>query len=57
MAHVKKGQLTASGEWRKHLRFWKSSFGERSVEKPDAKREEKPEPGPRAGLLIFRTRR
>ncbi|GAB5470909.1 MAG: hypothetical protein Kilf2KO_39390 [Rhodospirillales bacterium] len=35
MSHVKKGQLTASGEWRKHLRpdckrfFWK---GERAAE-------------------------
>ena len=26
MAHVKKGQLTATKEWAKHLRFWKRFF-------------------------------
>ena len=54
MAHVKKGQLTAIHEWRKHLRFWKQVFGDPSVEKRDAKQEKKRKPGPRAGLLIFR---
>ena len=26
MSHVRKGQLTAIKEWRKHLRFWKKIF-------------------------------
>ncbi len=26
MSHVRKGQLTATKEWRKHLRFWKKFF-------------------------------
>ena len=44
MAHKKKGQITASGEWAKHLRkylkrkFWK---GERNAEKEMVKKEQK----------------
>ncbi len=26
MAHIRKGQLAATGEWRKHLRFLKRAF-------------------------------
>jgi hypothetical protein len=26
MANVKKGQVTATKEWRKHLRWWKRIF-------------------------------
>jgi truncated hemoglobin YjbI len=37
MAHVRKGQLTASGEWRKHLRFWKRFFSK--AERKEARRQ------------------
>jgi hypothetical protein len=29
MAHVRKGHVTASGRWAKHLRFWKRVFWKR----------------------------
>ena len=49
MAHVKKGQLTAIHEWRKHLRFWKQSFlairASRSAT-PSKRRSESPAPAP-----------
>jgi hypothetical protein len=53
VAHVRKGQLTAIKEWRKHLRFWKKIFWH--AERREAKRQaiKEPEPGPRAGLLIL----
>ena len=41
MAHVRKGQLTASGEWRKHLRFWKRFFWK--AERQEARRQAKEE--------------
>ena len=39
MANVKKGQLTASGEWWKHLRWCKRAFwkGERQASKRDGR--------------------
>jgi hypothetical protein len=41
MAHVRKGQLTAIKEWRKHLRFWKRFFwkAERKEAQRQARRE------------------
>jgi hypothetical protein len=52
MSHVRKGQLTASREWRKHLRFWKKFFWR--AERREAKRQitEETRARPRAGLLI-----
>jgi hypothetical protein len=37
MANVRKGHLTASGKWAKHLRFWKGLFWKR--ERQAAKRD------------------
>jgi hypothetical protein len=50
MAHVKKGQLTAIGEWRKHLRFWKRFFwkAERREARRQAREEAKAWPQRRA---------
>ena len=50
MAHVRKGQLTASGEWRKHLRFWKRFFwkAERKKARRQAKEEARARPQRRA---------
>lgn len=50
MSHVKKGQLTASGEWRKHLRFWKRLFwkAERREARRQARQEAKARPPRRA---------
>ena len=50
MAHVKKGQLTASGEWAKHLRFWKRFFwkAERREAQRQAREEAKARPPRRA---------
>ena len=46
MPHVKKGQLTAIGEWRKHLRFWKRFFwkAERREARRQAREEAKARP-------------
>jgi hypothetical protein len=41
MAHVRKGQLTAIKEWRKHLRFWKKFFWH--AERREARRQVKEE--------------
>src|ERR1019366_6764678 len=50
MAHVRKGQLTASGEWRKHLRFWKRFFwkAERREARRQAREEARARPQRRA---------
>ena len=50
MAHVKKGQLTAIREWRKHLRFWKRFYwkAERQEARRQAKEEAKARPPRRA---------
>ncbi len=50
MAHVKKGQLTAIKEWRKHLRFWKRFYwkAERQEARRQAKQEAKARPPRRA---------
>jgi hypothetical protein len=50
MAHVRKGQLTASGEWRKHLRFWKRFFwkAERREARRQARQEARARPPRRA---------
>lgn len=62
MTHVRKGQLTASGEWRKHLRDWKRIFwkAERKEAQRQARRDAtettKARPPRRAfdlGLLLF----
>lgn len=41
MAHVRKGQLTAIKEWRKHLRFWKKFFWK--AERQEARRQAREE--------------
>jgi hypothetical protein len=41
MAHVRKGQLTAPGEWAKHLRFWKRFFWK--AERREARRQAREE--------------
>jgi hypothetical protein len=45
MAHVRKGQLTATKEWRKHLRFWKKFFwhAERRAARRQAREEAREE--------------
>jgi hypothetical protein len=50
MPHVKKGQLTAIGEWRKHLRFWKRFYwkAERKEARRQAREEAKARPPRRA---------
>lgn len=50
MAHVKNGQLTASREWAKHLRFWKRFYwkAERQEARRQAKQEAKARPPRRA---------
>lgn len=50
MAHVRKGQLTASKEWAKHLRFWKRVFwkAERREARRHARDEAKARPDGRA---------
>jgi hypothetical protein len=41
MARVKKGQLTATKEWAKHLRFWKRFFWK--TERQEARRQAREE--------------
>lgn len=55
MAHVRKGQLTAIKEWRKHLRFWKKFFWkmERQEARRQAREEAKARPKSRAFDLRF----
>jgi len=50
MAHVKKGLLTAPGEWRKHLRFLKKFYwhAERREARRQAQQEAKARPPRRA---------
>ncbi len=50
MTHVKKGQLTALKEWRKHLRFWKKFYwrAERREARRQANQEAKARPPRRA---------
>ena len=57
MPHVKKGQLTAIGEWRKHLRFWKRFFwkAERREARRQAREEAKARPS--RGAFDFRCQR
>jgi hypothetical protein len=59
MAHITKGQLTATKEWRKHLRFWKKIFwkAERQEARRQAREEMKARPPSRAfdfqtGLML-----
>jgi hypothetical protein len=50
MTHVRKGQLTAIHEWRKHLRFWKKFYwrAERREARRQAREEAKARPPRRA---------
>jgi hypothetical protein len=55
MAHVKKGQLTAPGEWAKHLRFWKRFYwkAERKEARRQAREEEEAKARPPRRALDF----
>jgi hypothetical protein len=51
MAHVRKGQFTATREWRKHLRFWKRFFGK--AERREARRQAREEAKARPPRRVF----